>query len=215
MSSASEAADMLGSLFIVSAPSGAGKSTLVNALLAEDGQLGLSVSHTTRAPRGSEVDGREYHFVTREVFVAMRERGEFLESAEVHGNLYGTSRSWIESQVAGGRDVVFEIDCQGAEQLRAVFPDALAIFILPPSMNELERRLRGRGTDDEEIVARRLRAAVLEMRRAPNFDYVIINADFSDALKRLQSVVTAARQRVAQVGAREHELFANLSINIV
>ena len=206
---------MPGSLFIVSAPSGAGKSTLVNALLAEDGQLGLSVSHTTRAPRGAEIDGREYHFVTPEVFVAMRERGEFLESAEVHGNFYGTSRPWIEAQIASGRDVVFEIDCQGAEQLRAVFPAALAIFILPPSMSELERRLRGRGTEDEEIVARRLRAAVLEMRRAPNFDYVIINADFSDALKRLQSVVTAARQRVAQVGAREHELFANLSINIV
>ena len=206
---------MSGSLFIVSAPSGAGKSTLVNALLAEDGQLGLSISHTTRAPRGAEIDGREYHFVTREVFVAMRERGEFLESAEVHGNLYGTSRSWIASQIAAGRDVVFEIDCQGAEQLRAVFRDALAIFILPPSLTELERRLRGRGTEDEEIVARRLRAAVLEMRRAPKFDYVIINADFSDALKRLQSVVTAARQRVAQVGAREHALFANLSINIV
>ena len=206
---------MPGSLFIVSAPSGAGKSTLVNALLAEDGQLGLSVSHTTRAPRGAEIDGREYHFVTPEVFVAMRERGEFLESAEVHGNFYGTSRPWIEAQIAGGRDVVFEIDYQGAEQMRAVFPAALAIFILPPSMSELERRLRGRGTEDEEIVARRLRAAVLEMRRAPNFDYVIINADFSDALKRLQSVVTAARQRVAQVGAREHELFANLSINIV
>ncbi len=205
---------MSGSLFIVSAPSGAGKSTLVNALLAEDGQLGLSVSHTTRAPRGAEIDGREYHFVTREVFVAMRECGEFLESAEVHGNLYGTSRSWIESQVAAGCDVVFEIDCQGAEQLRAIFPDALAIFILPPSLTELERRLRGRATEGEEIVARRLRAAVLEMRRAPKFDYVIINADFSDALKRLQSVVTAARQRVAQVGAREHELFANLCINI-
>ncbi len=205
---------MSGSLFIVSAPSGAGKSTLVNALLAEDGQLGLSVSHTTRAPRGAEIDGREYHFVTREVFVAMRECGEFLESAEVHGNLYGTSRSWIESQVAAGCDVVFEIDCQGAEQLRAIFPDALAIFILPPSLTELERRLRGRATEDEEIVARRLRAAVLEMRRAPKFDYVIINADFSDALKRLQSVVTAARQRVAQVGAREHELFANLCIKI-
>ncbi len=206
---------MLGSLFIISAPSGAGKSTLVNALLAEDGQLGLSVSHTSRAPRGTESDGREYHFVTRDVFVAMRERGEFLESAEVHGNLYGTSRTWIESQIAGGRDVVFEIDCQGAEQLRALFRDAITIFILPPSMTELERRLRGRGTEGEDVVARRLRAAALEMRKAPLFDYVIINADFSDALKRLQSVVTAARQRVAQVGAREHALFANLSIHII
>ena len=205
---------MPGSLFIVSAPSGAGKSTLVNALLADDAGLALAVSHTTRAPRGAETDGREYHFVTREVFAAMRGRGEFLESAEVHGNLYGTSRSCIESQIAGGRDVVFEIDCQGAAQLRTVFPDALAIFILPPSMAELERRLRGRGTEDEVVVARRLRAASLEMQQAPRYDYVIINAEFSDALKQLQSVVTAARQRVAQVGAREHEMFTNLGINI-
>ena len=205
---------MSGSLFIISAPSGAGKSTLVNALLAEDGDLRLSISHTTRAPRGSEVDGREYHFVTRETFLAMRERGEFLESAEVHGNLYGTSGPLIRSQMAAGSDIVFEIDCQGAEQLRSVFSDAVAIFVLPPSMAELERRLRGRGTENDGVVQRRLRAAEVEMRRAPMFDYVIINSDFSDALARLHAVVSASRQRVAQVGARERGLFASFGINL-
>ena len=205
---------MSGSLFIISAPSGAGKSTLVNALLAEDGDLRLSISHTTRAPRGSEVDGREYHFITRETFLAMRERGEFLESAEVHGNLYGTSGPLIRSQMAAGSDIVFEIDCQGAEQLRSVFSDAVAIFVLPPSMAELERRLRGRGTENDGIVLRRLRAAEVEMRRAPMFDYVIINSDFSDALARLRAVVSASRQRVAQVGARERDLFASFGINL-
>ena len=205
---------MSGSLFIISAPSGAGKSTLVNALLVEDGDLRLSISHTTRAPRGSEVDGREYHFVTREIFLAMRERGEFLESAEVHGNHYGTSGPLIRSQMAAGSDIVFEIDCQGAEQLRAVFPDAVAIFVLPPSMAELERRLRGRGTENDGVVLRRLRAAEVEMRRAPMFDYVIINSEFSDALARLRAVVSASRQRVAQVGARERDLFASFGINL-
>ena len=205
---------MSGSLFIISAPSGAGKSTLVNALLAEDGDLRLSISHTTRAPRGSEVDGREYHFVTRETFLAMRERGEFLESAEVHGNPYGTSGPLILSQMAAGSDIVFEIDWQGAEQLRSVFSDAVAIFVLPPSMAELERRLRGRGTENDGVVQRRLRAAEVEMRRAPMFDYVIINSDFSDALARLHAVVSASRQRVAQVGARERDLFASFGINL-
>ena len=205
---------MSGSLFIISAPSGAGKSTLVNALLAEDGDLRLSISHTTRAPRGSEVDGREYHFVTRETFLAMRERGEFLESAEVHGNLYGTSGPLIRSQMAAGSDIVFEIDWQGAAQLRSVFSDAVAIFVLPPSMAELERRLRGRGTENDGVVLRRLRAAEVEMRRVPMFDYVIINSDFSDALARLHAVVLASRQRVAQVGARERDLFASFGINL-
>lgn len=205
---------MSGSLFIVSAPSGAGKSSLVSALLAEDGGLALSVSHTTRAPRRTEVDGREYHFVAREVFMAMRERGEFLESAEVHGNLYGTSRAGVAAQIAAGTDVVFEIDCQGAMQLRAAFPEAVAIFILPPSEAELERRLRGRGTDDDAVVRRRMAAAAEEMRQAGRFDYVIINADFSDALARLQAVVTAARQRVAQVGRRERDLFSHFGIEL-
>jgi guanylate kinase len=205
---------MSGSLFIISAPSGAGKSTLVNALLAQDPGLSLSISHTTRAPRGSEVDGREYHFVTREEFRAMRSRGDFLESAEVHGNFYGTSRQAIEAPIAAGRDVVFEIDCQGAGQLRSVFPAALAIFILPPSFAELERRLRGRGTEPEDVLARRLQAATEELRQAPMFDYAIINTDISEALAQLQAVVTAARQRIAHLGARESGLLKNLGITL-
>jgi guanylate kinase len=202
-----------GSLFIVSAPSGAGKSTLVNALLAQDSRLCLSVSHTTRGPRGSERDGREYHFVTREDFLVMREHGEFFESAEVHGNLYGTSRAAIGAQIATGQDVVFEIDCQGAQQLRAVFPGAMAVFILPPSMAELERRLRGRGTDGDDVVARRLAAASEEIRQVSLFDYVIINTEFSEALKQLQAVVLASRQRLLQVSDRERKLFADFGIN--
>jgi guanylate kinase len=205
---------MSGSLFIISAPSGAGKSTLVNALLTGDPRLSLSISHTTRAPRGSEFNGREYHFVTREEFQAMRERGEFLESAEVHGNFYGTSRQAIEAPIAAGRDVVFEIDCQGAGQLRAVFPAAVAIFILPPSLAELERRLRGRGTETEDVVANRLRAATEELRQAPMFDYAIINVEISEALAQLQAVVTAARQRIAQLGARESVLLEELGITL-
>ena len=205
---------MSGSLIVVSAPSGAGKSTLVNALLAEDAGLRLSISHTTRPPRGSEIDGREYHFVSREQFLAMREHGDFLESAEVHGNLYGTSRAWIDAQIAAGHDVVFEIDCQGAAQLRSVFPRAVGIFILPPSMAELERRLRGRATEPDEVVARRLRAAETEMRRAMMFEYAIINADFSEALAALQAIVIAARQRVAQVAFRERALFSSLGIDL-
>ena len=203
---------MSGSLFIISAPSGAGKSTLVNALLSQDAGLSLSISHTTRAPRAGEADGRDYHFVSREVFLAMRSRGEFLESAEVHGNLYGTSRVWIEVRMTAGHDIVLEIDCQGAEQLRKQFPEAVAVFILPPSMTELERRLRGRGTESDEVIARRLEGASREMRRVRQFDYVIINSSFSEALGLLQAVVVAARQRVARVGEREDGLFRSLGI---
>ena len=203
---------MSGSLFIISAPSGAGKSTLVNALLSQDAGLSLSISHTTRAPRAGEADGRDYHFVSREVFVTMRSRGEFLESAEVHGNLYGTSRAWIEMRMTAGHDIVLEIDCQGAEQLRKQFPEAVAIFILPPSMTELERRLRGRGTESDEVIARRLDGASREMRRVGQFDYVIINSSFSEALGLLRAVVVAARQRVARVGEREDELFRSLGV---
>jgi guanylate kinase len=201
-----------GSLFIISAPSGAGKSTLVNAVLAADERLCLSISHTTRAPRGAEQNGREYHFVSREEFLAMRAHGDFFESAEVHGNLYGTSRAAVGEQIAAGRDVMFEIDCQGAQQLRGVFPAAVAVFILPPSMAELERRLRGRGTESEEVVARRLAAATEEIRQAALFDYVIINGEFSEALKQLQSIVVAARHRLATVSDRERKLFADFGI---
>jgi len=205
---------MSGSLFIVAAPSGAGKSSLVNALLERDPSLHLSVSYSTRAPRAGEVEGRDYRFVTRETFFAMRDRNEFLESAEVHGNFYGTSRPWIEEQMRGGRDVVLEIDCQGATQVKRLFPSAVAIFILPPSMTELERRLRGRGTDSEEIIARRMQSAGEELRQAREFDYAIINAVFSEALHQLFCVVMAARMRIAQVREREARLFSDLGIEL-
>jgi guanylate kinase len=203
---------MSGSLFIVAAPSGAGKSSLVNALLERDAALHLSVSFTTRAPRAGEVEGRDYRFVARAVFEDMRARGEFLESAEVHGNFYGTSKAWIEEQMRAGRDVLLEIDCQGAAQVKRIFSAAVGIFILPPSLSELERRLRGRGTDSDEIIARRMQSAGEELARAAEFDYVIINADFSRALTELYSVVVASRARLSQVREREAKLFRDFGI---
>ena len=203
---------MSGSLIIVAAPSGAGKSSLVNALLKRDTRLALSISYTSRAVRAGEVQGRDYHFVTREKFVAMRDDGAFLESAEVHGNLYGTSKAWIESEMKGGRDIVLEIDCQGAVQVKRLFPAAVGVFILPPSVAELEKRLRGRGTDPEAEIARRMHNAREEMRRAGESDYVIINAVFSEAADALHAVVDAARQRVAQVAEREPGTFRELGI---
>ena len=165
---------MPGTLFIVAAPSGAGKTTLVSGLLAQDAGVRLSVSYTTRAPRAGEVNGQHYHFVDVATFKAMAGRGEFLEWAEVHGNYYGTSRVWLEAQMNSGTDILLEIDWQGAQQVRKVFPDAVGVFILPPSIEELERRLRGRGTDSEEVIARRVLAAQGEMRHVGEFDYVII-----------------------------------------
>jgi guanylate kinase len=203
---------MSGSLFIVAAPSGAGKSSLVNALLERDPRLHLSVSYTTRAPRVGEVEGRDYHFITSEAFLGMRARAEFLESAEVHGNFYGTSKAWIEAQMRAGRDVLLEIDCQGAYQVKRIFPEAVGIFILPPSMAELERRLRGRGTDTEETIARRMLAAGEELRRAGEFDYAIINGLFADALNELACVVVASRVRVSHVRDREAKLFSDFGI---
>ena len=203
---------MSGSLIIVAAPSGAGKSSLVNALLARDAGLALSISFTSRAMRAGEAEGRDYHFVARDIFLAMRERGEFLESAEVHGNLYGTSKKWIESEMQGGRDIVLEIDCQGAMQIKRLFPSAVGVFILPPSRAELEARLRGRGTDPEAEIARRMRNAEDEMRQAGEFDYVIINSVFSEAAGQLYTVVMAARQRVMQVAERDAAVFRELGI---
>ena len=171
-----------GSLFLVSAPSGAGKSSLVNALLAKIPGIALSISTTTRAPRPGEVNGREYHFTTVEEFLAARERGEFLESAEVHGNFYGTSKKWIEDTMAKGGDVLLEIDWQGARQVREHFPEAVSIFILPPSIQALEDRLHKRGQDSEQTITRRLLGAGAEMAHASEFDFVIINSVFENAL---------------------------------
>lgn len=201
-----------GNILLVVAPSGAGKSTLVNALLAKDPAIQLSVSYTTRPPRPGETDGREYHFVSVEDFKARRARGEFLESAEVHGNFYATSRVWIEERMHEGRDVLLEIDWQGARQVKAAFAHALGIFILPPSIDALEKRLHKRGQDSPQVIARRLLAAGSEIAHAPEFDYVIINEDFDRALADLTAIVTAARLRYASQAARHHELFAQLGI---
>ena len=196
-----------GSLFIVAAPSGAGKTTLVRLLLEHDSQVGLSVSYTTRAPRPGEEDGRDYHFVDVATFLAMREQGDFLEWAEVHGNFYGTSRSWLEARMAAGADILLEIDWQGAQQVRTVFPDAVGIFVLPPSQAELERRLRGRGQDSDEVIQRRLMGALGEMRHVAEFAFVIINTDLQEALEDLRAAVRTSRLRFAQQRQRYPEVF--------
>jgi len=201
---------MSGTLFIVSAPSGAGKTTLVRELLARDSGVHLSISHTTRAPRTGELNGRDYHFIDKTEFLAMRSRSDFLESAEVHGNYYGTSRAWLEREIAAGRDVLLEIDWQGAQQVRRFFRDAVGIFIMPPSLAELERRLRGRGTDDEATIARRHLAALTEMRHVTEFEYVIINNELAEAIGDLSAAVHASRLRLAPQQARHPELFTLL-----
>lgn len=200
-----------GSLFVVSAPSGAGKTTLVKLLLEHDRQVRHSVSYTTRAPRTGEQDGREYHFVGVDAFAAMRERGEFVEWAQVHGNFYGTSRVWLEEQMAKGDDVLLEIDWQGAAQVRQQFPAAVGVFILPPSLAELERRLRDRGTDSEEVIQRRLAAALGEMGHVGEFDFVIINNDLTVALADLMAAVRASRLRFARQRARHADVFGFLN----
>ena len=198
---------MPGTLFIVTAPSGAGKTTLVKGLLARDASVHLSISYTTRAPRPGETDGREYHFVDVAKFRELRDRGEFLEWAEVHGNYYATSRVWLQAQIEAGRDMLLEIDWQGAQQVRKAFPGAVGVFILPPSTDELERRLRGRGTDSEDVIGRRLLAARGEMRHVAEFDYVIINNELPAALDDLVAVVRAARLRYANQHARHLTYF--------
>ena len=196
-----------GTLFIVSAPSGAGKTTLVSRLIADDPAVVHSISYTTRAPRPGEQEGREYHFVDVKGFLGMRERGEFLEWAEVHGNFYGTSRLWLEARMREGTDVLLEIDWQGAQQVRKLFPQAVGIFILPPSIDELERRLRGRGSDSEDVIARRVAAALGEMRHVGEFDFVIINKDLDVALDDLKAAVRSARLRFPRQRARQPEVF--------
>ncbi|MDH4323773.1 MAG: guanylate kinase [Betaproteobacteria bacterium] len=198
---------MNGLLFVITAPSGAGKSSLIQGLLAAERGVSLSVSYTTRAPRPGEAEGREYHFVDLGTFEAMLERGEFLESAEVHGHRYGTSQKVIEKARASGRDLVLEIDWQGAEQVRRLHPDAIGIFILPPTMKELERRLRARAQDADGAIKRRLANAADEMTHAVEFKYAIINNNFDDALLDLRAVVRAERLAVARQLARHPEVF--------
>ena len=198
---------MSGNLYIIAAPSGAGKTTLVNALLEGNHDIALSVSYTTRPPRTGEVDHREYHFITDAEFLQMAARGDFLEHAEVHGNRYGTSAPWIRQQTDAGRDLLLEIDWQGARQVRQKIPDAIGIFLMPPSMPELERRLRKRGQDSDEVITRRLAAALEEMQHVDEFEYVIINKDFDTALADLVAIVRASRLRLARQRQRHPEIF--------
>ncbi|WKB55112.1 guanylate kinase [Eleftheria terrae] len=201
-----------GNLFVVAAPSGAGKSSLVKALLELDSHLVVSVSHTTRAPRGQEQDGREYWFVDQERFRTMVERGDFFEWAEVHGNLYGTSRAACEARMAGGEDVILEIDWQGALQIKKLFPHAVLIFILPPSFEELLQRLRRRGEDGDEVIETRMANARVEVAQAKHFDFVIINALFETALFDLKAIVHAQRLKYAAQRRSKKSVFDALEL---
>ena len=182
-----------GKLFVITAPSGAGKTSLIEALMRDDPSLKLSISYTTRAPRPGEKNAVDYHFVDDKTFLAMRERGEFLESAEVHGYRYGTSKKVITEALARGEDLILEIDWQGARQVRAIYPQAVGIFILPPSVEELERRMRSRGQDAEEVIRRRVEAAREELTHAGEFKYAIINKHFDTAKQELAEIIRKER----------------------
>jgi len=182
-----------GKLYIISAPSGAGKTSLVKQLIAEMENLIVSVSHTTRPMRDGEVHGRDYFFVSVEKFKAMIEQQAFLEHAQVFDNFYGTAKKTVENSLTTGLDVILEIDWQGAQQIRKMIPESQSIFILPPSINILQQRLKGRGQDSDEIIARRMRDAVAEMSHYAEFDYIIVNDDFQQAQTELKSIMTANR----------------------
>lgn len=199
-----------GDLYIISAPSGAGKTSLVKALLQTGIDLSLSISYTSRPARPEEIDGRDYHFIRREVFEQRLKQDEFLESAQVYGNFYGTSKRWINETIASGRDVLLEIDSQGAHQVREAFPRAVRIFILPPSLEVLEMRLRQRAQDSLEAIGRRLAAARDEISHAGEYDYVIINDRLDKALQDLKCIVQAERLRMTKQLARHHGLMAQL-----
>jgi guanylate kinase len=191
-----------GNLFVVVAPSGAGKTSLVASLLEHERNIRLSISYTTRAPRPGEQDGREYHFVDKPRFEQMIAAGDFLEHANVYGNYYGTSRAWIQEELAGDHDVLLEIDWQGARQVRRLFPAMVGIFILPPSLAELRRRLQGRGKDSPETIERRMASAREDISHVLEFEYIIVNDRFEDALSELTCVIRAARISRAQQEGR-------------
>ena len=205
------AAIIKGNLFIVTAASGAGKTSLVKALLAKDNQIKLSVSHTTRAPRVGEQDGVHYHFVNQDQFLAVLESGGFLESADVHGAKYGTSQAAVDAALSAGYDVILEIDWQGAAQVRHIYPQSVGIFILPPSIEELESRLNNRGLDSIEVINLRVAAARDEMRHVVEFDYVTINDNFDIALQDLMAIIHAHRLKSAAQLTRHAQLVQQLT----
>ena len=200
-----------GCLFIISAPSGTGKTSLVKALLQSNLNLNLSVSHTTRPPRPGEVNGREYHFISIEDFKRMLFSNEFLESAEVYGNYYGTSRHWVDEAIASGNDILLEIDCQGAKQIKNIFPESIGIFILPPSIEALAMRLKARAQDDSEIIQKRLAAVREEVSHIVEFDYIIINNQFDEALNDLICVVRGEHLKKQRQLSKHRTLISQLS----
>lgn len=202
--------EALGRLYIVSAPSGAGKTSLVSALLAADSQVEVSVSHTTRAARQGEQDGVNYHFVAVEMFEALVAEGDFLEHAKVFDNYYGTSRVWLEQRLMTGQDVILEIDWQGAQQVREIMPEALSIFILPPSKTALRSRLEGRGQDSEDIIARRMSEAESESSHYNEYNYLIVNDDFEQARQELCAIFTANRLEASRQTIKYKEVLAGL-----
>lgn len=199
-----------GTLYIVSAPSGAGKTSLVKALLEQDTQVRVSVSHTTRAMRSGEQNGVDYNFISMEQFDALIAENLFLEYADVFTNKYGTSRVWVEGELNRGVDVILEIDWQGAQQVRALMPEAVSVFILPPSQEELRKRLTGRGQDGAEVIDLRMSQAVNEMVHYNEFDYVVINDDFHTALAQLQAILTSQRLRLTVQRAEHADLLNDL-----
>lgn len=202
-----------GNLFILSAPSGAGKSSLINALLGQHQDMQLSVSHTTRAPRPGEVNGVHYHFVSVDEFKALIAQNNFLEWAEVFGNFYGTSRTAIEHELAKGRDVFLDIDWQGARQIKTQVPSVLSIFILPPSVAELEKRLNQRGQDSQEVIAKRMQQAKSEISHVTEYDYVLVNDDFQQCLQELQHVVLSQRLTLQKQQQHQQALLTELLAN--
>jgi guanylate kinase len=207
---ATKAPPASGCLFVLAAPSGGGKTSLVRALLEREGGIRLSVSYTTRQPRPGERDGVDYHFVAEPTFMALKAAGEFLEHAHVHGNWYATSAVWLRDEVQQGHDMLLEIDWQGARQVRKLMPEAVHIFILPPSLASLKERLEKRGQDAPEVIVRRLEAAREEMRHCGEFDYVIMNQDFARAVDDLSVIVRAARLTASRQQVRHAALLADL-----
>lgn len=199
-----------GSLFIISAPSGAGKTSLVGKLVESQPEIQVSVSHTTRPSRPGEENGVHYHFVSKEDFEVQIGEANFLEYAEVFGNYYGTSQKVVEEKLAEGVDVILEIDWQGAEQVRKLMPEAISVFIVPPSMEELRNRLTGRGSDAEDVIARRLSEAQLEMSYYLEFDYLVVNDDFDVALSQLQAIFSANRLTIGKQQLAQKELMSDL-----